>query len=149
MSTDESITHPCSECPWRIANHGKKHKHGFYTKANLARLWREIRAGGQGQSCHPTDPSHPDHGAKPDTETRECPGSVILVLRELQRLNDVGGVEEYRKIRRKGLTRDGILYWGLARLKLGHVPLIGAGKLPTVTNDPEIDLPSYLKEPTS
>ena len=108
---------PCDQCPWRLANHGKKHKFGFYTKANLRRLWNQVRGGGTAQSCHLTDPSHPDHvavGAKPGATAQECPGAVILVLREVQRMADANNVidaaapKRYLAGRKKGLTKRGI-----------------------------------------
>ena len=83
------LTKPCAQCPWRRSNQGKKHAFGFYTKANLRRLWNQVRGGGNAQSCHLTDPSHPDHiavGAKADSEARECPGSVIVVKREIAKM---------------------------------------------------------------
>ena len=49
---------PCQACPWRVENHGKRHPDGWYTKANLRRLWSGIRRGEE-MSCHPTDPSNP------------------------------------------------------------------------------------------
>ena len=117
---------PCDACPWRVANHGKRHKHGFYTKRNLQRLWNQIRRGGGVQSCHPTDPGHPDHGAKPDSKAQECGGSVILVTRELRRLamlsgdpNHIDGkyIPAYLALSRvnKGLTTTGLMYYLLSR----------------------------------
>lgn len=147
---------PCDQCPWRLANQGKKHKFGFYTMTNLRRLWKQVRGGGQAQSCHLTDPSHPDHvavGAKPGATVRECPGSVILVLREIRQLADDKGVvgdklllDRYRKTRRKGLTTTGIFYWIVQRMQFGGVPMVGGEKLPEVDEkDPEIGLPEELR----
>lgn len=137
------VAHPCEHCPWRVANHGKRTPWGFYTKANLRRLWNQIRRGGQGQSCHPTDPSHPDHvaaGAKPGSEPRECPGAVILVYREFEKLQAVAAgqpiearhCDEYRKQNPQGLTKSGLLYWLIKRYQFGGVPFIGGAKLPEV-----------------
>ena len=42
---------PCSDCPWRIANHGRRHPGGFFRKDNLRRLWNQIRKGGGMQTC--------------------------------------------------------------------------------------------------
>ena len=85
---------PCEQCPWRTANHGKRHPGGFYRKDNLRRLWNQIRKGGI-QSCHPTDPTHEDHrqyaGAKPGAKPLECIGSVILVLREMRYADTLDG----------------------------------------------------------
>jgi D-serine deaminase-like pyridoxal phosphate-dependent protein len=58
----------------------KPHRFGFYTKANLRRLWRQIRGadplGCTAQSCHLTDPQHPHHiavGAKAGATAQETP----------------------------------------------------------------------------
>lgn len=148
---------PCPQCPWRTANQGKRHFGSFYTKTNLTRLWNQIRKGGAPQGCHLTDPSHPDHiqaGCAEDSTARECPASVILVLREMDTmcklgetpgLIDVQAVEAYLSKRRRGLTRNGIAYWALARWKFGGT-ILGEQKLPKVDReDPDIDLPAYLK----
>jgi hypothetical protein len=148
---------PCDQCPWRLTNQGKKHKLGFYTKSNLRRLWNQIRGGGRAQSCHLTDPSHPDHvavGAKPGATARECPGSVIIVLRELERMKNSDGVidtsqvEHYFLTRKRGLTKRGILYWIMQRVKLANVKLMNVdGPLPSVNiNDKAIGLPRFLRE---
>jgi hypothetical protein len=153
------MNNPCPQCPWRKANQGKRHFGSFYSKANLTRLWNQIRRGGGQQTCHLTDPSHPDHvraGAPESAEVRECPGSVILILREIRRISDCGdnpnhvdnkAIDGYLKARRKGLTKTGILYWVVSRYQLGGVPMFGGPKLPEVEErNPEIDLPDYLKE---
>lgn len=140
---------PCDQCPWRLSNQGKRHKFGFYTKKNLRRLWGEIRGGGTSQSCHLTDPSHPDHiavGTKPGAKPKECPGSVILVKREIQKMADpVDGVvrdasvKSYLATNKEGLTRHGVLYWVVRRIQLAGVPFLGAAPLPEVDqNDREI-----------
>lgn len=133
---------PCANCPWRAENHGKRTPWGFYTAANLRRLWNQIRSGGGAQSCHPTDPSHPDHvaaGAKHGATPQECPGSVILVYREFEKMQAIGdgtitpeAVTRYLRMHRDGLTRTGILYWLVSRYQLGGVLFIGGPKLPEV-----------------
>lgn len=145
----------CEQCPWRTANQGKKHKFGFYTKANLRRLWNGLRTG-NAQSCHMTDPSHPEHiavGAKPDSKAQECPGSVILIHREIARLAgeekcvDGPALDRYLKTRKKGLTNEGILFWIVQRIQMAGVPFMGGAKLPDVReDDPEVSLPECLKE---
>jgi hypothetical protein len=146
-------TTPCEQCPWRLSNQGKKHKFGFYKKANLRRLWNQIRGGGNKQSCHLTDPSHPDHiavGAKEGAQAQECPGSVIVVKREIERMangSQIIGVEQalhYFKTRKKGLSKRGVLYWVIGRMQLGDTPYFGEGKLPDVKDDPGIGLPKEL-----
>ena len=154
----EATSSPCDACPWRLKNQGKKTPWGFYTKANLTRLWNELRSGGTPQSCHPTDPSHPDHcaaGAKPGAKPKECAGSVILVLREMQLMAEPDGtiaeegLARYRRERRaRGLKYpNGIRYWLLDRYQFGGVPLVGGSKLPIVdVGDPEVGLPPELKD---
>lgn len=149
---------PCTQCPWRISNHGKRHFGGFYRKQNLLRLWKKLRNGGGGmQSCHLTDPGHPDHlaaGAPENAKTQECPGSVILVVRECKRLLelapegviDMSAINKYLadpSIRR--LTRQGIIYWAVQRLgPFANTPL-GFIRPPDVNDtDPEIGLPEWM-----
>ena len=88
---------PCDDCPWRKSNHGKRHPGGFFRKNNLQRLWNQIRKGGGMQTCHPTDPSHPDHctcgGAKKGSTEQECAGSVVLITRELRHADRLGREE--------------------------------------------------------
>jgi hypothetical protein len=143
----------CAQCPWRLSNQGKRHEFGFYTAANLRRLWKQVRGGDAAQSCHLTDPSHPDHvavGAKPGAKAQECPGSVILIRREIQVLAEMGGgvvgtkegLARYFKERRKGLTKKGVLYWVIQRIQFGHVPFFNSdGPLPEIEDDEAIGLP--------
>ena len=147
---------PCDQCPWRLKNQGKRHKFGFYTKSNLQRLWNEIRQGGRAQSCHLTDPQHPDHiavGAKPGAQANECPGSVILIRRELELL---GGPERditeerlkaYRADKSKRrLKKTGLFYWVLERASAFTGTPLGGAPLPDVDpQDPEIGLPDWIK----
>lgn len=153
------MSKPCAQCPWRLSNQGKPHPHKFYSMANLRRLWNQIRKadGGDAQSCHMTDPSHPEHvaaGAKPGAKAQECPGSVIIIRRELRRMaNEKGeitveGWERYRSERAKrGLTKTGMRWWGISRACFGGVPFVGGPKLPEVDEaDPEIGLPEVLRE---
>lgn len=147
---------PCDQCPWRLANQGKKHPFKFYTISNLRRLWNQIRKGGGAQSCHLTDPSHPDHvavGAKPNAKAKECPGSVIVVLREIGRMADDNrevnseSMAAYFKRRKKGITKQGALYWIVQRIQMGGVPFVGGPKMIAVDeSDEEIGLPECLKE---
>lgn len=99
---------PCDACPWRTANQGIKHPHGWYTKTNLRRLWAKLRRG-ESMTCHPTDPRNevPD-GIKPvpqDIQTFECAGAVILKQREFMKLQHE--LVAYYKAHPKGLTRIG------------------------------------------
>lgn len=151
----DKIQTPCEQCPWRTSNQGKRHPNGFYTKANLRRLWNQIRGGGTAQSCHLTDPSHPDHiaaGASPNAKAKECPGSVILILREIRKMStgmtiSDQSMKKYLKIRRKGITARGVLYWVFSRYVHGKVPILGEGVLPEVDeHDQAIGLPPELAE---
>ena len=150
---------PCDQCPWRKSNQGTRHKFGFYRKDNLTRLWNALRRGGAGQSCHPTDPRHPDHvacGAKPGSKPQECIGAVILIMRELEQIDEIRKkagdkviepkhIDQYLATRKKGLTRKGLHYWMIARVMLGHVPF-GEGPLPEADHkDKRIALPVHLE----
>jgi hypothetical protein len=110
------VADPCRACPWRAENHGKRHPDGWYSKANRARLWSGLRRG-EGMSCHPTDPANPvseqaeraGYKAAPEhAEVRECVGALVLQQREMQLLNDLGSIAEYRRERPRGLTAEGI-----------------------------------------
>lgn len=158
MSGDDCRTKKaCAQCPWRRSNQGTRHRFGFYRKANLRRLWNEVRKGGAPQSCHLTDPGHPDHiavGASPNATAQECPGSVVLVLRELYRITGTESglitpenVDAYLGRRKKGLSKRGILYWAVERIQFAGVPFFGGSPLPSVdVADPEIGLPAELEE---
>lgn len=157
MAAPPPLKNPCPQCPWRTSNQGKRHFGHFYTKVNLRRLWNQIRKGGGMQSCHLTDPQHPDHiaaGCKEDSVARECPGSVILVLREVAKMAneknvvDTPGMEAYQKSRKKyGLTKSGLRYWLIERIQMGGVAFFGGPKLPEVNvDDAEIGLPEDLRE---
>jgi hypothetical protein len=152
-----NLSRPCAQCPWRLSNQGRPHPFGFYTKANLKRLWNQVRGGGRPQSCHLTDPSHPDHvaaGAKPNAVAQECPGSIVVVMREIKHLEAFGngivgtkeGIARYLKERKKGLKKTGLLYWIVQRIQFGKVPMFNAdGPLPEVdVDDVEIGLPEEL-----
>jgi hypothetical protein len=150
------LTKPCAQCPWRLANQGKRHANGFYTKANLRRLWNQVRQGGAPQSCHLTDPTHPDHvanGCKPGSTPQECPGSIILIQREFARAanekHEISNesVATYLRWRKRGITKKGFLYWALQRMQFANVPIMGGKPLPKVDiKDETVGLPEYLEE---
>lgn len=137
---------PCPGCPWRTSNHGRRSMKvagvqvgGWYTKANLRRLWAGLRRGVM-MTCHPTDPRNPVLPGKAPTPehvtTRECAGAHLLLQREMeiaQRLvridPDRNNVAEYRRVRPAGLTRDGLAAY-MHRLVFGGTPL-GGRKPPT------------------
>lgn len=158
------MSKPCAQCPWRISNHGKPHPGGFYTRRNIKRLWNQIRSGGRPQGCHLTDPSHPDHiaaGCAPNAKAQECPGSVILIKRELLTLtNSVGLVKQddahvvddaklvayLRDTSKRRLTRHGMIYWLVKRASAFAGTPFGDRPLPDCDeNDPEIGLPEYIQ----
>lgn len=105
---------PCSACPWRTSNQGKRHPDGWYTKKNLRRLWAGLRRG-ERMTCHPTDPTNPlpegSRAVPEGTTTRECTGGLIVIQREMQRLNDSyvagGSYGDYHALHPRGLTRIG------------------------------------------
>jgi hypothetical protein len=119
---------PCSRCPWRTENQGKRHPGGWYTAKNLRRLWGGLRRG-EGMTCHPTDPNNPVEpeweakGVKPAPEnarTTECAGAIVLQQRELMRFQKIvaegGTLADYRRRFPLGLTKE-----GMARLVSRHL----------------------------
>ena len=136
----------CPQCPWRTANHGKRSRGSFYTKRNLRRLWNQIRGGGKIQSCHLTDPSHPDHieaGASPDAKVHECTGSIILVIREIDKLREIAQgepvtpehVELYLEQNPDGIKRRGMPYWLLQRIQFANDLLPGHESIPNAPQE--------------
>lgn len=147
--TDIPDTTPtaCKACPWRLANQGKRHPDGWYTKANLRRLWAGLRRG-EDMSCHPTDPANPvsdqarEQGyreAPAHSDVRECVGSVLLRQREMVLLdrNYDNDMASYRSRRPRGLTKEGIAAVAL-RAALGGTILGGARMPRPDLNDTEI-----------
>jgi len=144
----------CDACPWRKSNQGKRTSGGWYTKRNLRRLWAGLRTGeAPGMTCHPTDPDNPpsDAGAQApeDAQTKECYGSVLLVVRELKVAEGLHAEHQertaqvYRKVRPKGLTRAGIAHW-IFRFAVNAPFLTGGPPLPsTFTEDADIQHPDF------
>lgn len=128
----EAINTPCAQCPWRTANHGKRHPDGWYTKANRARLWAQLRRG-EAMTCHPTDPENPvPLGARPvpsHVTTRECAGAIILQQREMDTLQRMDDFKAYRKARPMGLTREGVAEM-ISRIMFAGMPMIGGRPMP-------------------
>lgn len=145
--TDTPDTAPCKACPWRLTNQGKRHPDGWYTKANLARLWARLRRG-EDMSCHPTDPNNPvseqaqTQGYRPAPDharIRECTGSLILRQREVVLLDTTFAANPtaYRRARPFGLTRDGIAAV-ITRAAFGGT-IIGGPPMPRPNlNEPDI-----------
>lgn len=134
MSVQQSDAGPCPACPWRLSNQVKRHPDGWYTKANLKRLWAWLR-NGNGMTCHPTDPGNEVSPAAqaagykpapPGSTVLECRGAVILQQRELHKLTNTYDCNQraYRAARPAGLTRIGVMEL-MARIVFGGVPLIG------------------------
>jgi hypothetical protein len=152
----------CAQCPWRIANHGRPHPHGFYRLSNLRRLWNGLRRGAR-MSCHPTDPTMAEFEGYERTAARavtyECTGAVVLIQREMTRFQQLAkesvaagdspprGLQLYRAASgTRALTREGLAEhaWTMLtggglfgqKLKMGQPDL----------SDPEIghpDLPPW------
>lgn len=128
---------PCGACPWRTANHARRHPDGWFTARNRDRLWVGLRRG-EAMSCHTTDPDNPVSdkaqaaGYRPapaGSQVLECRGGVILQQRELHlMINRYGDVAAYRKARPRGLTRDGLRRL-LARLAFGGMPFLGTPRM--------------------
>jgi hypothetical protein len=139
---------PCALCPWRLDNQDKRHPHGFYAKANLRRLWAQLRRG-ERMTCHPTDPRMAEFTGYEGTEnshcTRECTGSLVLVQREFMRLqasikaHAARGLKLYRQAHPAGLTTDG------ARCTLARAMFCYPGELPMAK--PNLNQPGIGHQP--
>lgn len=147
---------PCSACPWRIENQGKRHPGGWYTKANLRRLWARLRRG-EKMTCHPTDPENPlPEGwpaPPPSATTVECCGSLVLTQREFMRYQAImeeldakaaaegrgrakpsAVLAEYkRRFGAKGMTRAGLI-----RVLERHL-IVAPGEIPPRKPDLNLD----------
>jgi hypothetical protein len=112
---------PCKFCPWRLANQGSKpDPHKFYTLGNLARLWKGLRSGAR-MSCHPTDPRMAEFAGYESladrVSTNECSGALVIVQREFMVFQNMAladpenkkTLQQYRKARPNGLTREGLI----------------------------------------
>lgn len=130
---------PCVACPWRNTNRGKRHPDGWYTKANLVRLWSGLRRG-EAMSCHPTDPDNvvsdraQAAGYRPapaGSQVLECRGGIVLQQRELHLLQEEydSDYRRYRRGRPLGLTREGLAYL-VQRIAFGGVPFFGGPVMP-------------------
>lgn len=140
----------CSHCPWRISNQGKRSPDGWYTAANLRRLWTRLR-NGDAMTCHPTDPENPlteaqkaagFREAKKGGKTRECTGYLILQQREAMAFQgccamveqgeadgETNAIKLYRRLRPKGLSKAGLVEVIFARGIMGGQPFVGGRKM--------------------
>lgn len=141
---------PCAACPWRKSNMGKRHAAGWYTRANLKRLWQGLRTGdAPGMTCHPTDSDNPQPpGSKPvpaGVETRECAGSLLLIVRELRAMEaDPDAYFGDPDRRKNGITKAGARWWAIARCHFAGVPMVGGPPIPLLDEDPDIIRPDHL-----
>ena len=125
----------CAHCPWRASNQGKRNRHGFYTKANLARLWSKLRHG-ERMTCHPTDPRMADYEGAPTPKDgarlHECTGAVILQQLEIERFQrDPDGYVH----RSPAMTKRG-LFTVVQRLMFGATPFgDGSTATPNLNDD--------------
>lgn len=139
--------HPCVHCPWRTANHGKRHPDGWYTAANRRRLWTKLRTG-ESMSCHPTDPGNPvPEGCRavPEgTVTHECTGALILQQREVMRLQSItdtgGSIRDYRRRWPLGMTVAGLAVI-VSRHMFRGTPMAGIPMASPDLNEPVSHLP--------
>lgn len=141
MSDLKAAQSPCQACPWRVENHGVRTPDGWYTKANLKRLWNGLRSGeAPGMSCHPTDPRNPLSDeqkvagykeAPGHSEVRECAGSVILMQRELMLFQEVvnsgGSYSEYRRQSQSPMRKQALL---VVAMRASGLPTFMTGGAP-------------------
>jgi hypothetical protein len=91
-------------------------------------------------TCHPTDPNNEvpegSRAAPEGSEPKECAGALLLVQRELNAFQkDHKG---YLKARgRRGLSKEGIAWWGFSRCTLGGT-VMGGDTMPVIAEDPDI-----------
>lgn len=135
----------CVSCPWRLKNQGKPHPDGWFTAANLKRLWAKLRHG-EMMSCHRTDPNNPvPEGQQPvpeGTTTHECAGALTLQQRELMNFQDIAKVEKkalkvYKQQHPQGMTRDGLTAI-VERAMFGGTSIGGLKMSKPNLNDPEV-----------
>lgn len=149
---------PCKYCPWRLANQGSKpDPHKFYTPANLARLWKGLRAGAR-MSCHPTDPRMAEfkgYEALADrASTNECTGALVIVQREFMAFQGIAEanpeskkvLQLYRKQRSNGLAREGLIAL-MERAMLGGTILNPIAMSRPNLGDEEIGYPAIDRKP--
>jgi hypothetical protein len=153
-ATVRAAPHPCAECPWRTENHGREERHGFYGPENLRRLWDGLRDG-ERMTCHPTDPAMAEFAGYESTahrrRTRECAGALVLIQRELMRLNAAAqdpavpaghALARYHEVVGElAMTRNGVASH-LFALQAGSTPLSGGVSVRLVDlAEPDVAMP--------
>jgi hypothetical protein len=112
----------CETCPWLVKNHRRKHSAGWYTVANLRRLWTGLRTGdAPGMVCHATDPDSKFYGGKGHIKPgkkAECAGSLLLLLSNMNAIS-AGKPQPFRPALRKNVVAD--LLW---RHLVGMLPAV-------------------------
>jgi hypothetical protein len=82
----------CESCPFLKRNHRQRHDAGWYTVANLRRLWNGLRtSNAPGMVCHSTDPESKFYGGKGDVKPgkkSECAGVLLLILQNMNAIAD-------------------------------------------------------------
>jgi hypothetical protein len=149
-----STGRPCAVCPWRLANQGTPHPHGFYTKTNLRRLWTGLKAG-ERMTCHPRDPRMAEFEGYEKTaasqSTPECAGALVLIQRELAKFSHLAktvdaedddarpgeALRRYRRTSPAAMTREG-LGEHLFALAMPTNPLTGLHAPAVHLADPEV-----------
>lgn len=138
----------CAACPWLTANQGRRTKGGWYTKANLRRLWTGLRTGeAPGMTCHPTDPQHPAPDGRPDavppdgSDFHECHGAAVLMQREIGILEGAGSFARYRRLSQApSMTVEGLFAYA-ERALFGDSILDSRPKPLAVELDQEVSRP--------
>lgn len=134
MSKRPTAPQACAQCPWRASNQGRPHPHGFYSKANLRRLWNGLKQGAR-MTCHPTDSRMCEFEGYEHQEGRadysECAGSLVLIQRELWRFQEIAravdaeqavgaaprpgeALRRYRALPGPRMTREGLMQHAFA-----------------------------------
>lgn len=73
-----------------------------------------------GMVCHSSDPNSVNYGSTkvvPETsEKRECAGALQLIYNEFDVLEKHPILKDYKTMRKKPLTRNGVAHWAWRRL---------------------------------
>lgn len=139
MGVEPALPRACSHCPWRIGNQGKRTTDGFYSKANLQRLWNGMKQG-ELMTCHPTDPRMNEFESAPRVSecatTHICTGATILVQREWMRFQAIAEANPgrdpyriYRALDGPRMTREGLFATAMqANVRESNILITAAGR---------------------